>query len=108
MSELHGKNVGLTGGWVGRYQSKGVVWVGEISDENGAVQLLNAMVSRIGAGNPVFTNMRRKDIDGVTGYTATGLGQNHFFYQKGNKVIWLTLPVAKPDDFLQDAIKNIN
>lgn len=108
MSKLHGKGVGVVGGWVGHYQSKGTVWVGEIADENGAAQLLEAMVRRIGAGNQYFGNLRRADRDGLALFSVTGQGQNHYFYQKGNKVIWLAMPVNGDDQFLRDALKSIN
>lgn len=108
MSMLHGKDVGLTGGWVGHYQSRGTAFVGETVDETGAAQLLEAMVARIGAGNRVFTNLKSTQIDGQKLYFVTGQGQNHYFYQKGNKVIWLALPTNKPEDFLGDALRLIN
>ncbi len=108
MSMLHGKGVGLVGGWVGHYQSKGIAFVGEAVDEKGAAQLLEAMVQRIGAGNATFRNLRDSVIDGQKAYSVTGQGQNHYFYQKGNKVIWLTLPTNKPEDFLRDALQSID
>ncbi|MBI2954550.1 MAG: hypothetical protein HYY30_09570 [Chloroflexi bacterium] len=108
MSMLHGKDVGLTGGWVGQYQARGTAYVGETVDEEVAAQLLDAMVARIGAGNRVFTGLRSAQVDGQKVYFVTGLGQNHYFYQKGNKVIWLALPTNKPEDFLGDALRLIN
>ncbi|MCL5962641.1 MAG: hypothetical protein M1358_25575, partial [Chloroflexi bacterium] len=105
LSELHGKGVGITGGWVGHYQARATVWVGEATDEKGAVQLLDAMVSRISAGNATFRDLRSAIVATQQVYSVTGLGQNHYFYQKGNKVIWLALPTNKPEDFLRDALQ---
>jgi len=108
MSMLHGKDVGVVGGWVGHYQARGIAFVGEIVDEKGAVQLLDSMVARIGVGNRVFTGLKSTQIDGQKLYFVTGQGQNHYFYQKGSKVIWLSLPTNKPDDFLRDGLKLIS
>lgn len=108
MSMLHGKDVGLVGGWVGHYQARGIVFVGEIADEKGAARLLDAMVARISAGNRVFTNLRSTEIDGQRLHSVTGQGQKHYFYQKGNKVIWLSLPTSKPEDFLSEALQVVN
>lgn len=108
MSELHGQGVGIVGGWVGHYQARGTVWVGETTDDQVAVGLMRAMVSRISVANGPFRDLRNKEIDGQKLYSATGLGQNHYFYQKGNKVIWLAMPVANEDAFLRDALNIIN
>ena len=108
MRQLHGRDVGMVGGWVAHYQRNATVYVGEISDEESAVKLLEAMVSRIGAGNAVFKDLQRARFEGQELYSVFGLGQNHYFYQKGSKVIWLAAPTANEAMFLRDAFRLIN
>ena len=108
MSQLHGRDVGMVGGWVAHYQRNATVYVGEIADEDSASNLLEAMVSRIGAGNAIFKDLQRVRFEGQDLYSVFGQGQNHYFYQKGNKVIWIAAPTSNEAMFLRDALRVIN
>ena len=108
MSQLHGRDVGMVGGWVAHYQRNATVYVGEIVDEVSAAKLLDAMVSRIGAGNAMFKDLQRVRFEGQDLYSVFGQGQNHYFYQKGNKVIWIAAPTSNEAMFLRDALRVIN
>lgn len=108
MAQLHGKDVGIVDGWIGRYQAGGVVWVGQATGEQVAASLLAAMAARIAAANGPFRDLRAADLDGQRLYSVTGQGRTHYFFQKGDKVIWLTLPASGADAFLRDALRSLN
>jgi len=107
LKRLHGKDIGLSGGWIGYYQDKAVAWVGAVQNEGQAFQLLDAMNRRIGAGNGPFTNLQQLQFDGQTVFTVVGQGQRHYYYQRGKLVIWLAAPGGGEERFLKDALKLI-
>lgn len=105
LTEMHGKDVELTNVWIGRYQGSGTVWYSEIVSEAKAAELIGRMTGKIAAGNQAFTNLRQFQYEGVTVYSVIGMGQQHFYYQAGNKMVWLAAPQGGEEPFLQDALR---
>jgi len=105
--QLHGKEVGLVSGWVAQYQGRATVWVGQAESEAQAAQLLQAMTQRIGVGNPVFSGLERREVEGQEVFSVVGQGQRHYYYQRGRLVIWLAAPPGKEKEFLADALRLI-
>ncbi len=92
MSKLHGKGVGVDGGYVGHYEGPSggaVAYVGETSSEAGALELLRQMEVRIGAGNQYFTNLRAVTVDGVKVFAVRSGSESHYFWATGKKVAWV-------------------
>ncbi|MDP2660759.1 MAG: hypothetical protein Q8R28_08520 [Dehalococcoidia bacterium] len=104
LEQLHGKDVGLSSGWIAHYGKDAVIYVGEAKDDAGASQLFQAMTSRIGAGNQYFKNLQQLEISGKQVYTVTGQGQRHYYYQQGREVIWVAAPSGQEEQFLQEAL----
>lgn len=104
MSRLHGKDVGLTGGWVGYYEAKAIIWNGETQTEAQAYQLTEAMTRRIAAGNEVFTDLQQTRIDSTVVFSVVGMGQKHYYFQRGNKVVWIAAPNIAGEEFLRQAM----
>jgi hypothetical protein len=107
LTQLHGKDVGLTTGWIGYYQNNGVAYVGAVQDEAVAAQLIAVMTKRIGAGNGPFTDLKEVEVDGRTIYTVVGQGQRHYYYAQGRLTVWLAAPKGGEERFLKDALKVI-
>ncbi len=106
LQELHGKDVGagLARGWIAHYGKEATVWMGEARDEATGIQLLQAMTSRIQAGNRYFTGLRQLQIEGRPVYTVVGQGQRHYYYQQGPQLIWLAAPRGQEESFLKEAL----
>lgn len=108
ISDLHGKDVGVTGGWVGYYDNKVVIWMAEISEEESARGLLKAMEQRIATGNRIFTDLKKIQEGNVTVFSVIGMGQRHFFYQKENKLVWIAAPIGSENEFLRQVLAVIS
>ncbi|TAK32635.1 MAG: hypothetical protein EPO21_14900 [Chloroflexota bacterium] len=107
LRQLHGKDIGMTAGWIGFYQQNATVWVAAAGSEAQATQLLDSMNRRIGAGNGPFTNLQQQNVNGQTIYTVVGQGQRHYYYQQGKLVIWLAAPKGGEERFLAGALEAI-
>lgn len=93
MSKLHGKGIGVVDGYVAHYDGGtsggAILYVGEAASEKEAALLTGQMEERIGAGNQYFTDLKSVTVDGVKLYSVRSRQENHYFWQAGNKVIWI-------------------
>ncbi|MGE5619193.1 MAG: hypothetical protein ACM3US_08040 [Sphingomonadaceae bacterium] len=99
MSRLHGKGVGVTGGYVGHYEGPSggaMAYVGETAGEGDARTLLAQMERLIAAGNPYFTDLKPLTIDGVRVLSVRSGQEAHYFWQAGNKVVWIGFDQEDP------------
>ncbi len=93
-AQLHGKGFDLTGGYMAHYaggSSQATLWVGQAKDSQVASDMVEQMAARIGAGNPMFTDLQTLGIGGRTLYNVTGQGQQHFFYAANDKIVWVAV-----------------
>ncbi len=91
-AQLHGQGFDLVGGYRADYADgdrQATLWVGQAKDAAAAEQLVKEMGDKIGAGNPMFTDLQEMTISGRTLYEVKGQGQLHFFYAANDKIIWL-------------------
>lgn len=110
IEQLHGKGVGITGGYMAQYKGRGaemMVWVGKTDTAATAQKLLALMTERIRAGNQTFTPPTEIYIERTTVYRTTGIGQQHYYYQKGAQVIWLAITSAEPELLVKAALGTI-
>jgi len=64
------------------------VWVGVARDETAAREMLTQMRTKIKRSG-IFTPGRSLQIGGVEVFTASGFGGQHYYYAKGNRVVWI-------------------
>ena len=103
---MHGKGLALVGGAVAHYGAA-TVWVARARDEAGAKSMTAAMKDRIAAGGSPFSPTGMRQDGGRTVYTLTGLGQAHFYWQAGDKVIWLAVAPVKAESALQELVRAV-
>lgn len=98
-AQLHGKGFDLVGGYMAHYgKDQALLWVGQAKDDAAAQTLIEEMAQKIGPNNAMFKNLAPLDISGRTLYSATGQGQQHFFYAVNDKIVWLAAsPEQAPD-----------
>ncbi len=99
MSKLHGKGVGLVDGYVAHYDGASggaVVYVGATASEKDALQLLEQMERRIGAGNQYFADLKPVTVEGVRVLSVRNGQESHYFWQTGSKVIWIGFDRVDP------------
>lgn len=94
-AQLHGKEFDLTSGYMAHYgKDAALLWVGQARDDKAATDMVAQMAEKIGPDNAMFKDLNALNISGRTLYTATGQGQQHFFYAVNDKIVWLA---ANPD-----------
>jgi hypothetical protein len=101
IDRLHGKPLGYREGYIGTYadgDGKAKLWVSEYSSLEEAAKATAKMVQGMKGGKQKnFWHFQEIPIEGVPVYFVVGMGQAHYFFQKGVKVIWLAVdpPLAK-------------
>lgn len=91
VSRLHGKRIEAADAVVARYQDGTTLWVSVSATAPEASRLLWRMNRRMANGTNVFSAPRPQEIGGRTVFVTEGMGQTHYYYQSGNRVLWLTV-----------------
>ncbi len=107
LRRMHGKDVGIFGGWIAYYQNRAIVWVGETPGEAQAYQLIDAMTRRIRAGSPEFTDLQQLRFGSQTVYGVVGQGQRHYYWQQGALTVWIAAPNVGETEFLRESLRLI-
>ncbi len=112
INRMHGKELSFKRGYIGIYggeHGKGTLWVSEYDSEEGAVEDLKKMVQMIRTGDQkTFGHFREMSIEGLPVYLVLGMGQAHYFFQKGMKVIWLAVDPSLAKETIRDLIEKIS
>ena len=64
------------------------VWVGVARDETAAREMLTQMRTKIQRSG-IFTPGGSLQIGGVEAFTASGFVEQHYYYAKGKRVVWI-------------------
>lgn len=105
INQLHGKEFPLQDGVVAVYgEQNATLWVSVAASQNEASELTSLMVERIAEGNSPFVQKGVLDFNGVLVYYLEGLGQNHYYWQSGNLVLWLAVDAEYAGDALMETL----
>jgi len=107
VDRLHGKSIDVVDAWVGRYEGGGTVWVAEAASEDGALELLDAMVRAIEDGGSPYQGLTRNTFEGMPMYAVRDANGHHFFYQTKTRVVWVATPPGAEEVFLSEALANL-
>jgi hypothetical protein len=108
VSRMHGKDVGLVRGYIAQYADNGAratLWLGWAESEAAAQSLTDRMTTKIGPDHPVFQGLQALTFGGRTVYTATGQGQQHYYFRSGMAVVWVTVDSAAAQEVVHDTLR---
>ena len=109
IDRLHGKQIGFQHGYIGFYVAEngsGQLWLSEHGSNSEAAEAVEKMAGSMTQGKQQsFWHFRQIVIEERTLYFAVGMGQVHYFFQKGAKVIWLAVDPPLAKEAIRDAVK---
>ena len=109
INRLHGKQIGFQRGYIGFYgaeNGRAQIWLSEHSSSSEAAESVEKMAGRMTQGEQqVFLHFRQMIIEERKVYFAVGMGQVHYFFQKGAKVIWLAVDPPLAKEAIGDAVR---
>ena len=105
-ADLHGQEFPVNFGAIGTYGSREItLWVAGAPSESIALEMTNSMREKIAQGNSPFTPINEINDRNRKVYVLEGMGQQHFYFQSENLVIWLAVEPAFADDALQQILE---
>lgn len=111
IDRLHGKQIDFLRGYIGTYvaeNGRGQLWVSEHGSENEAAGAVENMDRSMKQGKQQsFWHFRKIMIEQRPVYLAVGMGQVHYFFQKGGRVIWLAVDPPLAKEAIRDVLKKI-
>ena len=112
IDRLHGKQLNYRKGYIGIYgegDGKATLWVSEYDSEGAAVEAIEKMAHTMKEGKQkIFWHFMEMPMEGVMVYFVMGMGQAHYFYQKGIKAIWLAVDPSQGKPAIREVIAKIN
>jgi hypothetical protein len=111
IDRLHGKQISFLRGYIGTYVAEngsGQLWVSEHSSEREATEAIEKMAHGIKQGKQQqFWHFRKMIIEQRPVYLAVGMGQAHYFFQKGATVIWLAVDPPLAKEAIGDLVRKV-
>lgn len=110
IDRLHGKQISLLRGYIGTYvaeNGRGQLWVSEHSSDRKATEAVEKMAHGMKQAKQQFWHFRKMIIEQRPVYLAVGMGQAHYFFQNGAKVIWLSVDPSLAKDAIRDSVRKI-
>jgi hypothetical protein len=103
---LHDKQFPVTSGSIGIYGNNEItLWAAGAPSETIASEMTNSMTEKIAKGNSPFTPLEQITQGNRTIYVLEGMGQQHYYFQSNNLVIWLAVSPALADRALQQTLE---
>ncbi len=85
-----------------------MLWISDYDAKAKAAEEVEKMAQRIQTREgKEFRHFRMISIEGIPVYFVVGMGQAHYFYQTGNKVIWLAVDPQLAKETIRDLIGKI-
>jgi hypothetical protein len=111
IDRLHGKQISFLRGYIGTYAAEngsGQLWVSEHTSEREATEAIEKMAHGMKRGKQQqFWHFRKIMLKQRPVYFAVGMGQAHYFFQKGAKVIWLAVDPTLAKGAIRDAVREM-
>lgn len=108
INRLHGKEFPISAGALGTYgnaTAQATVWVSQFASRAVAGQIVEAMRDKIAAGRSPFEPIGTRPMGSRVIYELRGLGQQHFYFQANDRVIWLAVDQPLADQALSQALE---
>ncbi len=110
IEQLRGKSIPIEDGYVAHYGAQSpsaMLYVSRARDEKVARQQVAQMAARIRAGNGPFHHLRESVRFGMTVYSTLGQGQVHYYFRRGDTVVWVAADPTIAQPALADAAKKL-
>ena len=111
IDRLHGKQIGYERGYIGFYRaenSSGQLWLSEHDCEREATEAVERMARGMTQGKQEnFWHFRQIVVQEQKVYFAVGMGKAHYFFSKGNRVIWLAVDPQVAEGAIRDAVRKL-
>jgi uncharacterized protein YcfL len=106
INHLHQQSVTQGDNYVARYGNNeytATYYLSVYENETEAQYELQAMVASMERGGHVFDHVRPITVNERAVWMALGMGQAHYFYAEGSRLVWLAVDVP----IAEDALKSI-
>ena len=107
INHMHRNQFPLTSGSIGVYGTEGQIqlWVSGTAFDYFASRMVNQMETSIASNNSPFTPVGVRIIEDRSIYELTGMGQDHFYFQSGDLVIWIATNQSLTEDTLLEILE---
>lgn len=103
---LHGRKFEIQTGAFAIYGGGAVsIWMAGARDTAIAQRMLRDMAARIGVGDTPFRPESTRTVEGREVRELSGVGQRHFYFRAGRRVVWVAANRRQADEALDEALR---
>ncbi|GAB6171483.1 hypothetical protein JCM15765_09610 [Paradesulfitobacterium aromaticivorans] len=107
VSLLHGKDIPMQRAYVANYQGQGdkqmTIWYSETGNLQDAQLLFQSMDQKM-PNSDAFKDYKTVKLDNQEYKFVTGMGQDHYYWLKGNRVLWIAVQGSDSLNVLKEII----
>lgn len=108
IERLHSTDIPMVDGAIAFYDDgQAVLWISSTWLPLMAARQVEAMTERIAEGRSPFTPAETRQIEGVSVYVLTGMGQVHYYFQLDRRVVWLAVSPQVAEQNLIELIQTL-
>jgi hypothetical protein len=111
IDRLHGKRLVFREAYIAHYEfgkKKASLWISVYDSKADAGKELVKMANGLNTGKGhVFKHFQTLSIREMSVYFVTGMGQAHYFFEKGKKVYWLAVDPSEARPVIRDLLEKI-
>ncbi len=108
IERLHRTEFPMTDGAIAYYgDNQAILWISSTWLPYMATRQVGAMTERIAEGRSPFTPVDTYQLEGITVYVLTGMGQIHYYFQLDRRVVWLAVSPHLAEQSLEELIRKL-
>lgn len=108
IERLHGTTIPMVDGAIAYYDDgQAVLWISSTWLPFMAIRQVETMTERIAEGRSPFTPVSTRQVDSLIVYELTGMGQTHYYFQLGRRVVWLAVSPHLAEQSLTELIRKL-
>lgn len=107
ITRMHDLQFNLVSGAIGIYgnPTEIIIWITAASSDANAQSMVDAMETRIAELGSQFRPAGTVQIDGRKIYVSEGIGQIHYYFRSGSRVVWISCEQSLGEKALQEALR---
>lgn len=111
INKLHGKTLPFLQGYVATYgkgRRAATLWISIFESDKIAKEELDKMAGKLkDSKGGVFQHFQKLFVEGIPVYMVTGMGQAHYFFQKGKQGLWIAVDPSEPRQVIRDLVTEL-
>jgi hypothetical protein len=109
INKLHPSDVASEASEIGIYEAdtlSAILYVSKFENSDVAMERFKSMLLKIAHGGTPFGHLNQVEVEGRLIFMVLGLGQVHYFYSEGDKVVWFSVDFPLAVESIRELLRD--